>query len=295
MKYVITGGAGNISKPIVEALLKTGHQVTVIGRTAAHLEGLVALGATAKTGSVDDRDFVIEAFAGAEAVYTMVPPNFAPTAWVDYITGVGQNYADAIRQHGIRYVVNLSSVGGHMQEGAGPVSGLARVETLLNKIEGLNVKHLRPGYFYLNFLGLVGLVKHANILGANFGGTSKALLVHPKDIAEAAIEELTTLNFTGSSVRHVVGDEKNGSEIAAALGAAIGEPQLPWVEFTDEQQFDGGVQAGLNEEVSRNYAEMGKALRSGEMTRTFYEEPVPLSPTKIEDFAPEFAAAYQSA
>jgi len=31
------------------------------------------------------------------------------------------------------------------------------------------------------------------------------------------------------------------------------------------------------------------------MTRTFYEQPVPLSPTKIEDFAPEFAAAYQSA
>lgn len=294
-KYVITGGAGNISKPIVEALLAAGKDVTVIGRNPKNLESLVALGAKAVTGDVADADFVKTAFAGADVAYTMVPPNFAATEWVEFIAGVGKNYAEAIKANGIKYVVNLSSLGGHMTEGAGPVSGLAKVEILINEIEGLQVKHLRPGYFYHNFLALVGLVKHANILGANFGGSGRALLVHPKDIAAAAVEELTKLDFTGSSIRYVVGDEKTGSEIASALGASIGEPQLPWVEFTDEQQFQGGLQGGLTEEISRNYAEMGYALRSGEMPRPFYEVQTEFSPTKIEDFAPEFAAAYQSA
>ena len=38
MKYVITGGSGNISGPLVEKLLKAGHQVTVIGRKREHLQ-----------------------------------------------------------------------------------------------------------------------------------------------------------------------------------------------------------------------------------------------------------------
>ena len=37
MNYVLTGGAGNTSKPIAEKLLAAGHHVTIIGRNAAHL------------------------------------------------------------------------------------------------------------------------------------------------------------------------------------------------------------------------------------------------------------------
>jgi uncharacterized protein YbjT (DUF2867 family) len=38
MKYVITGGAGHISKPLAEQLLAAGHEVTVIGRNEEHLK-----------------------------------------------------------------------------------------------------------------------------------------------------------------------------------------------------------------------------------------------------------------
>ena len=38
MKYVITGGAGHISKPLAEKLLKAGHDVTVVGRSAENLK-----------------------------------------------------------------------------------------------------------------------------------------------------------------------------------------------------------------------------------------------------------------
>jgi hypothetical protein len=41
---------------------------------------------------------------------------------------------------------------------------------------------------------------------------------------------------------------------------------LQWIVFTDEQNVDGGKQAGLNEEVVKNYTDMGSAIRSGEMT-----------------------------
>jgi uncharacterized protein YbjT (DUF2867 family) len=47
MKYVITGGAGHISRPLTETLLDAGQQVTVIGRSSEHLRALTEKGAEA--------------------------------------------------------------------------------------------------------------------------------------------------------------------------------------------------------------------------------------------------------
>ena len=95
MKYVITGGAGNISKPLSEKLLKAGHEVTIISRNAEHIKSLTDLGAKAAIGSVNDITFLKTTFAGADAVYTMVPPNYTTNDMKASIAGVGKNYAEA--------------------------------------------------------------------------------------------------------------------------------------------------------------------------------------------------------
>lgn len=294
MKYVITGAAGHISKPLATQLLHAGHDVTVIGRSAENLEPLTSLGAKAAVGSVEDPAFLEKAFAGADAVYTMVPPNWTATDWKGHIGQVGHHFATAIRASGVPKVVNLSSIGAHMQDGCGPVSGIYRVEQAFNALEGTDVLHLRPGYFFYNFLSNIGLIKNMGIMGGNYGA-DKITLVHPRDIAAAAFEALTALDFNGKSVRYVIGDERTGAEVASVLGNAIGKPELPWVIFEDEQSFQGGVQAGLPEEHSRLYAEMGHALRTGTMVADFRKEDNGKRyPTKLEDFAPEFAAAYKA-
>ena len=85
MKYVITGGAGHISRPLTEKLLAAGHEVTVIGRNSEHLKPLTDKGAKAAIGSVEDVNFLKETFQGADAVYTMVPPTFSATDWKSWI------------------------------------------------------------------------------------------------------------------------------------------------------------------------------------------------------------------
>ena len=228
MKYVITGGAGNISKPITEKLLKAGHDITVIGRNAENLKVLTDQGAKAAIGSVDDVAFLKKAFAGADVVYTMVPPNYTVADLKAYIGQVGKNYADAIKANNIKYVVNLSSVGAHLADGCGPVSGLYLAEQALNELKDVNIKHLRPVYFFANLLGNAGMVKNMNIIGNNFGGPDfKMVLADTNDIADVAFEELTKLNFTGYSVRYIASDERGTDEIAKVLGGAIGKPELP--------------------------------------------------------------------
>jgi uncharacterized protein YbjT (DUF2867 family) len=293
MKYVITGSLGHISKPTSEALIKAGHDIAIITSKQENAANIEALGAKAAVGSVDDVDFLIKAFTGADAVYTMVPPKWDATDWKGWIGKIGENYAAAVKASGVKYVVNLSSIGAHMPDGAGPVSGLYRVENALNALTDVNIKHLRPSYFYQNLLANIGMIKHANIIGSNFGD-NKTALVHPNDIATVAAEELLHLNFKGHTIRYIVGDERTGKEIASVIGSAIGKPDLPWIVFSDEQNLQGAIQAGLSEEVAKNYTEMGHAMRTG----TFYEEYAANKPafsnTKLEDFAKEFAVAYNA-
>ena len=296
MKYVISGSAGNISKPLAEKLLKAGHEVTVISRQEKNIQSLISLGAHGSSGSVEDPDFLTRTFTGADAVYTMVPPNLGAADWKGYIGQIGKNFATAIKNSGVQTVVNLSSVGAHLPEGAGPVSGLYRAEQALNELADVNIKHLRPVYFYTNFLATIPMVKHMKMIGSNFGGPGFSMvLTHPEDIAEVAFEELNKLDFGGHSYRYIASDERPTDEIASILGNAIGQPDLPWITFTDEQSLNGLLQAGLPEEIAKNYTEMGHALQSGIFMEDYLKNrPAQTGKTKLEDFAPQFAAVYKA-
>lgn len=296
MKYTITGSLGHISKPLTQKLINAGHQVTVISSKESNRPAIEKLGATAAIGSVEDVAFLTKAFAGADAVYTMVPPNFAATNWKEWIGQVGKNYAEAVKANQIKYVVNLSSVGAHLPDGCGPVSGLYKVEQALNTLKDVNIKHLRPTYFFDNLLANVGLAKQMDIIGSNFGGPDqKIVLADTSDITDAAFDELSTLKFSGHSVRYIASDERSSDEVAKIIGSTIGKPSLPWIVFSNEQSTAGMLQAGLPEEITKNYVEMGDALHSGRMMEDYWKNhPSTLGKVKLEDFAKIFAAVYNA-
>lgn len=289
--YIITGSIGNISKPVVIGLIKAGKNVTVITSKQDNVKEIEKLGAKALVGSVSDKQFVTKAFEGADVVYTMIPPIWQTSNWRASQNEVAAVYEHAITANKIKYVVNLSSLGANNGEGVGPLNALHDFEQQLNAIPGLNVKHLRPSFFYYNFLAQIGLIKHAGIMGANYGGEQqKIALVHPNDIAAVALEELLDLKFTGNSVRHIVSDERSGADIAKALGTSIGK-EIPWVQFSDEDQLKGLLDGGLSATHAAGYVEMGKAFRTGKMQEQI-EVGKTVGATKLEQFAKEFGIAY---
>lgn len=297
MNYVITGGAGNISGPLVKNLLAAGKQVTVIGRNPEHLKELIRAGAIAAIGSVEDADFLTEAFKDADAVYTMIPPNFGTNNWKKYVAGVGKNYAVAIKASNIKHVVNLSSIGAHLSQGAGPISALYYVEHLLNSLEGVNIRHLRPTFFYQNLLTSIPLVKNAGIIGSNFSiGDDKFPLVDPTDIAHVAFRELVDLKFSGHSFRYIASDEVSTDSIAQTIGNAIGNPDLKWVTFSDGDALQAFRQAGLSKEIAENFTQMHAALDSGRVTEDYWQKrPLVLGKVKLADFAKVFSRFYAAA
>jgi uncharacterized protein YbjT (DUF2867 family) len=296
MNYVITGSLGHISKPVVQKLKASGHSVTVITSNASKSKDIEALGATAAVGSIEDKNFLKRAFAGAQAVYLMIPPNWSLSgSWAAYQKKVIENYIEALKINGIKHVVFLSSIGAHLGKGTGPVNGLSVAEWHLNQLKNVNLKIVRPSYFFYNLMGMIPVIKSMNIMGSNFGGTKEKLaLTATSDIADVVANELLDLKFKGHSIRYIASDERHPKEIAEILSKAINKPGITWVEFKDEDALNGMLQSGLNKEIAAGYVEMGGALRNGKMQGDYWKNKPKLGKVKLEEFAKEFAAAYNS-
>ncbi len=297
MNYVITGSLGHISKPVVQKLKNASHSVTVVTSNQDRVKDIEILGAKAAVGSVEDSSFISKCFAGADVVYLMIPPNWTLTGgWLEYQKKVVHNYIDAIKTNGVKSVVLLSSVGAHLRKGSGPVDGLGYAEEKLGELLDVNVKMLRPSYFFYNLFGMVGMIKQMNIMGSNFGGSDEKLaMVHTNDIADVVSEELLGLKFKGHTIRYIASDERHPKEIAEVLSNAVGKPGTPWVEFTDDQALQGMLQNNLPETIAKGYVELGAALRTGKAQEDYWKsKPLQLGNVKLEDFAKEFSNFYNS-
>ncbi len=294
MKYVITGGAGHISALVAEKLLAAGKDVTLVGRNPENLKGLAAKGAKIAIGSVEDAQFVKQTFAEADVVYTMIPPNFATENYRAYQQKVGNNYYNAIKESRVKYVVNLSSVGAHLKNGVGVINGAADFELLLNTLTDINVKILRPGFFFYNLLSQIPTIKAFGIMGSNYDGDIAVPMVDTIDIAEVATEELSTLKFTRHSIRYIASEELTASQATTILGAAIDKPDLKWAVVPDAQLKAGMLQGGLKETMAEAFVEMGKAVNRPEFLADYLQHKPVFGTHKLRDFAKGFALAFNA-
>lgn len=292
MKIVVTGSLGNIGKPLAQELVEKGHTVTVISSKPEKQADIEDLGAKAAVGSVEDPDFLASAFVGADAVYLMIPPNLTEFDQVAYYSRLGRNYVHALQHAGVKQVVNLSSWGAHLDKGTGPILGSYHVEKILNEVPTIALTHLRPTSFYTNLYGFVGMIKAQGFIGANYGGDDKVSMVHPRDIAAAAAEELVTPTAAGHYIRYVASDECTCTEAAHVLGAAIGKPDLSWVTFTDQQMQENLEKNGLPAAVAAGVVELYASIHSGRLGEDYEQHKPVMGKVKLADFAQEFAAAF---
>lgn len=294
MKIIVTGSLGNISRPLATELVQQGHAVTVISSQPERQTAIEALGATAAIGSFEDAGFLAATCAGADALYAMIGGGHREADSRAYFQRIARHYAQAIGQAGVRRVVHLSSWGAHRDQGTGGILGSYDAEEILAAVPGLALTHLRPTSFFTNYFGFVGMIKGAGFLGANCPGSYRVALVHPRDIAAAAAEELTRPAApAGRTVRYVASDERTQDEVAQALGAAIGRPDLRWVAFTDEQMQANLLQNGLPASVAADIVDIYASMSNGTLGEDYAQHKPALGKVRLEEFAQEFAAVFR--
>lgn len=286
--YVVTGATGNTGSIVANRLLDAGKKVRVISRHPEHLKELVARGAEPFVADLSDEAALTKALTGAEAAYVMIPPDISTPDPRGYQNQVGDAIAGALEAAGVKNAVSLSSVGADKESGTGPVAGLHEFENKLNKISGLNVLHLRAGYFMENTLGQVAAIKGFGKTAGPLSGDLKLPMIATRDIGEAAAEALLKLDFKGNQTRELLGQrDLSYNEATAIIGKSIEDSDLQYVHLPNEQIQPILVQMGMSSSMADLILEMSGALNSGYMKALEPRTAKNTTPTSFETFVEE--------
>src|SRR5467141_2968272 len=108
---VVTTPTGSIGRQVLENILDGGQSIRVIARDPSGLPRQVLDRVDVVEGSHGNIDVVNKAFAGADSVFWLCPPNpraeSVEAAYVDFTRPA----ADAIRSKGVKRVVAVSALG----------------------------------------------------------------------------------------------------------------------------------------------------------------------------------------
>ena len=292
----VMGATGHTGRKVTAMLLQSGEQVRALGRSDAKLAELKRAGAEVLAGDAADAAFLTSAFRGADAVFTLLPPDLQAGDYRAAQHRVSTTITTAIRDSGVRTVVALSSLGAELPDGTGPIATLHDFEQRLRQLEHVDVLVLRPGYFFENFEESLDLIKHQGIHANAVDPDVPVPMIATRDIATVAAEALRTRNWHGTVVRELMGPrDLTFAEVTRILAARLDKPDLPYVRMTYEDLTTTFVQMGFSPDVARTYVDLVRALSDGTVASVEGRTSANTTPTRFETFAEELAEAFAKA
>ena len=291
----VTGATGRVGKALTARLLKHEIHVRAVARSAEHLAPLAAQGAEAHAGTLDDIPFLAAAFRGAGVVFVLLPGS--PPNVPDYLADQARmtsRLVQALDMSGVERVVALSGQGAGLRLGSFAV--FTGLEEALRSLDGPAVVALRSCFQMTNHLGAIPLIKRAGINAGALRADLPLPMIASRDIAAVAAEYLLAPSFSGYQVRDLLGPRAyTHREATAILGAAIGRPDLPYIEWSYEESRTNLLGMGFS---------AGRAETLLQLQTVLNEEPANLypprtaantTPTTLEAFARDtFVPAYQA-
>ncbi len=280
--YVLLGSHGQITSRLAALLLAAKQPVRIVGRDRAALAALERAGAQLAIGDAGDPGFLREAFAGASAAYTMLPPCYAEPDMRRAQDRIGASIAQALAEATVPRIVNLSSVGAELPRGTGPIEALHAQEQRLNALTGPDLLHLRPGYFMENLLAALGEPADVQQLVGMEAPDGPVPMVATADIAAVAAAELMTPQRRGVLLLHAPA-HVTMREAASVLGGVIGKPGLPYVQVTAEEMRPALMAQGFSADAVDQLAALARWVTSA--IGSTQVAPVAVQPTTLEAFA----------
>jgi uncharacterized protein YbjT (DUF2867 family) len=223
---VITTPTGAIGHQVLDNLLDSGEALRVIARDPARIPTEARERVEAIEGSHGDADIVDEAFAGADAVFWLIPPDprarSVEAAYVDFTRPA----AEAFRRHAVKRVVGVSALGRGTPWAAhaGLVTWSLAMDDLIAST-GVSYRALTMPSFMDNLLRQVESIKNQGRFFLPTSGDDKRPSVATRDIAAAAAELLVDASWSGNGHRAVLGPEDlSYNDMAQIMSEVLGKP-----------------------------------------------------------------------
>jgi uncharacterized protein YbjT (DUF2867 family) len=227
---LITTPTGDIGSQVLRTLLDrapaSGEKLRVIVRDPARLPGPVRDQVDVITGSHGDAGVVDRAFAGADAVFWVVPPDSqAPSLQAAY-SGFSRAAAQAFTACGVRHVVGVSALGrGTPVAGrAGLVTASLAMDDLIAST-GVAYRALANPSFMDNLLREADAIRDEGVFTDTSAAGRKAPAAATRDIAAAAAGLLLDRSWTGTGSVPVLGPEDlSPDDMARIMSEVLGRP-----------------------------------------------------------------------
>ncbi|MFE6872089.1 NAD(P)H-binding protein [Kitasatospora sp. NPDC057692] len=264
---VITAPTGNIGRRLLSLLVEAapahGEELRVVVRDPARLPGSVRGRVEVVAGSHGDAATVERAFAGADAVFWLVPPDGSVTPEEAY-SGFTRPAARAFATHGVGHVVGVSALGRGTPQAAlaGLVTASLAVDDLIAG-SGASYRALANPSFFENLLEEAASIRQDGVFTDTAAADRPAPMVAAADIAATAAGLLLDRSWTGVDSVPVLGPQDLSPEdLARIMTEELGRPVRYRRQTLDELRSEL-LGYGLDEAFVEGMVDMKRAKDQG--------------------------------
>jgi uncharacterized protein YbjT (DUF2867 family) len=261
---VVTTPTGSIGSQVLQGLLDRDAPVRVIARDpsslGAHVQGRVEV----VQGSHGDSDVVTRAFAGADTVFWLVPPDYRTHSIEASYVEFTRPASEAFISQGVQRVVVVSALGrGSASAGsAGLVTASLAMHDLIANT-GVDYRALAMPSFMTNLLTQVEPIKRQGMFFDVLSADRKLPTVATRDIAAAAVELLLDDSWNGQDDVPVLGPEDLSCNDMAQIMSEVLERPVRYQQIPGEAFKAELLRNGMSEAMAQGLLDMRLAKDNG--------------------------------
>ena len=261
---VVTAPTGLIGHQVLQNLLDSGEPVRIIVRDPSRLPAQARERAEIIHGSHGDIAVADRAFAGADAVFWLVPPDAhagsAEAAYVNFTRPA----CDAFKRHQVRRVVGISALG--RGTAAAGHAGLATAALAMDDLiasSGVSYRALTMPSFMDNLLRQAESIKNRGVFATPISGDRKLPSCATRDIAAVAARLLLDDSWSGTGHVAVLGPEDlSFNDMAQIMSEVLGKP-VRYQQIPAQALKDRLTGAGMSDAMAQATADMMVAKDQG--------------------------------
>lgn len=233
------------------------------------------------TGSHDDVQVIERAFAGADSVFWVVPPDLRVADVVEHYRGFTQAACTAVRSQGVGRVVAVSSMGrdaGELSGRAGNLTAAFMMDAMF-EATGVAYRSLQMPFFKDNLLGQVESIGARGVFSMTNAADRALATVATADVAAAAAAVLLDEGWDGQDGITVAGPDDLSPEQMAQVMTEVLERPVRYERATPEELTARMERFGIPSSSARGLVAMTDAQDAGIYDHADRTSSLPVQPT----------------
>jgi uncharacterized protein YbjT (DUF2867 family) len=281
---VLTTPTGLIGHQVLDRLLDRGQPLRVIARKPSALPARVRERVDVIEGSHGDAAVADRAFAGADAVFWLTPPDpRAPSVDAAFV-GFTRPAAEAFTRHRIKRVVGVSALGRGTPWAAhaGYVAGSLAMDDLIAST-GVAYRALTNPSFMDNIVRQAEAIKNQGLFFSPINGDRKLPAVASRDTAAAASRLLLDQSWGGVDEVPLLGPEDISFNDMAQIISDVLRREVRFQQTTFEAYKNRFVGFGMSDAMAQGMTDMAAAKNNG-LDNAIQRTPENTTPTTFREW-----------